>query len=373
MPVAAFASDSDAKLFETKAPNALLIEAQTGTVLYSKNPDSMIAPAALAKLMTMEVVFDAIKSGTIKLDQEFMVSENAWRTGGAPSRGSTMFAALGSRLTLGELIQGAIVQSANDACIIIAEGMAGSEEKFAELMNSRARKIGLSKSVFKNSTGLPADGQVVNLRELTLLARHIWRTYPDMYQTYSQPDFTWNKIFQRNRNPLLRLDIGADGLGTGYTEASGYAIIGSAERDGRRLFAALGGMTSEAERAQEASKLIAFGMDGFEETHLFDVGAIVGSAQVYGGDVAELPLKTLVPVEIFVPVADRSSVKVKLVYNGPLRAPISAEARIGNLQVWIENNLSQSFPLAAAKDLPLGSLRSRATDAALELAFGWLR
>jgi D-alanyl-D-alanine carboxypeptidase (penicillin-binding protein 5/6) len=371
--VPALAQAEGAKSFETKAPQAYLMEAKTGTVLFSKQPDTLIAPASLAKLMTMEVVFDALKSGRAKLDDVYTVSENAWRKGGAPSGGSTMFAALKSKLTLNDLIQGAIVQSANDACIIIAEGMAGSEEKFAELMNQRARAIGLTQSVFKNATGLPAEGQVVSLPELALLGRHIWQTYPDFYRVYAQPDFTWNKIFQRNRNPLLRLGIGADGVGTGFTEASGYAILGSAEQNGRRLFAAMSGMTSEAERAQEARKLLDYGMNGFEDSHLFDADAVVGIARVFGGALADVPLKTLDPVDVFIPLAEKSQLQVRLVYDGPLQAPIASGQPVGSLQVWIGDSIAKSFQLAAAEDVALGSLRSRAADAAHELAFGWLR
>src|SRR5688572_781109 len=212
-----------AQLFETKAKQAFMIDGETGTILFSKEPDALIPPASLAKLMTMEVVFNAIKAGRYTLDDTFQVSEHAWRTGGAGSGGSTMFAELKSTIRLGDLIQGVIVQSANDGCIIIAEGMAGSEENFAILMTERARQIGLERSVFKNSHGLPSEGQVVTARELVELARHIWREYPDFYKYYSQPQFTWNKITQRNRNPLLTMDIGADGMKTGYTEESGYA------------------------------------------------------------------------------------------------------------------------------------------------------
>ncbi|HEV7416450.1 MAG TPA: D-alanyl-D-alanine carboxypeptidase family protein, partial [Tianweitania sediminis] len=232
--------EPEAAGFDTVAPQAFMVDAATGTVLFSRDPDKLIPPASLVKLMTMEVVFHAVKTGQARLEDVYTVSEHAWRTGGAPSGSSTMFAALKSQLTLHELIQGVIVQSANDGCIIIAEGLAGSEAAFVELMNKRAAEIGLTRSVFKNSTGLPAEGQVVTLRELTQLGEHIWRTYPDFYKIYSQPDFTWNKIFQRNRNPLLRLEIGADGMGTGYTEASGYAILASAEQNGQRVFAALG-------------------------------------------------------------------------------------------------------------------------------------
>lgn len=200
---------ASAQMFETRAGQAFMVDAETGTILFSKDADKLVPPASLAKLMTMEVVFHNLKTGQNTLDDMFHVSENAWRTGGTNSGGSTMFAKLNSQIRLEDLIQGVVIQSANDGCIVIAEGMAGSEENFAALMNERARAIGLEKSVFKNSTGLPAEGQLVTMRELAQLAMHIWREYPDRYGYYSQRDFTWNKIKQRNRNPLLAMDIGS--------------------------------------------------------------------------------------------------------------------------------------------------------------------
>ena len=196
-------SGANAELFSTKAKEAFMIDAETGTILYSKDADKLIPPASLAKLMTMEVVFHAIKSGRLSLDDKFYVSENAWKKGGAGSGGSTMFAKVKSEVPLEDLIQGVIVQSANDGCIAIAEGMAGSEDNFATLMTERARQIGLTKSVFKNATGLPADGQFVTVRELVMLARHLWMEYPEFYHYFAEPEFTWNGIKQRNRNPLL--------------------------------------------------------------------------------------------------------------------------------------------------------------------------
>ena len=231
---------ASAQMFETRAGQAFMVDAETGTILFSKDADKLVPPASLAKLMTMEVVFHNLKTGQNTLDDTFHVSENAWRTGGTNSGGSTMFAKLNSQIRLEDLIQGVVIQSANDGCIVIAEGMAGSEVNFATLMNERARAIGLEKSVFKNSTGLPAEGQLVTMRELAQLAMHIWREYPDRYGYYSQRDFTWNKIKQRNRNPLLAMDIGADGMKTGFTEESGYAIVGSVNRDGKRLFVSYG-------------------------------------------------------------------------------------------------------------------------------------
>jgi D-alanyl-D-alanine carboxypeptidase (penicillin-binding protein 5/6) len=362
-----------AQLFETRAAQAFMIEAETGTILFSKDPDEPIPPASLAKLMTMEVVFHALKTGRLTMDDQFLVSEHAWRTGGAPSGTSTMFAELKSSIRLEDLIQGVIVQSANDGCIIIAEGMAGSEENFALLMTERARQIGLETSVFKNSTGLPAEGQRVTMRELAHLAMHIWREYPDYYRYYSQPDFTWNKIRQSNRNPLLRMDIGADGLKTGYTEESGFAIVGSAERDGRRLFAALSGMSSEAVRAEEARKILDWGMRAFRKQEIFAAGEVIGEAKLFGGEKGGLPLKAKAPVSIFVPITNRDRLVARIVYEGPIEAPVEEGTRVGALKVWIGDTLSQETPLFAAESVGVGSLHSRALDAIEELMIGWMR
>jgi D-alanyl-D-alanine carboxypeptidase (penicillin-binding protein 5/6) len=362
-----------AQLFETKAKQAFMIDGETGTILFSKEPDALIPPASLAKLMTMEVVFNAIKAGRYTLDDTFQVSENAWRTGGAGSGGSTMFAELKSTIRLGDLIQGVIVQSANDGCIVIAEGMAGSEANFAALMTERARELGLEKSVFKNSHGLPAEGQVVTVRELVALARHIWREYPDFYKYYSQPQFTWNKITQRNRNPLLTMDIGADGLKTGFTEESGYAIVGSVSRDGKRLFAALSGMTSERERAEEARKMLDWGMRAFKKTELFAEGDVVGEASVYGGEKSGVALRAEGPVSIFVPITNSDRLVARIVYQGPVVAPVEEGTRIGLLRVWIGDVLSQETPLYAAESVGRGALHERALDAIGELMVGWMR
>ena len=362
-----------AQLFETKAAQAFMIDAETGTVLFSKDPDKLIPPASLAKLMTMEVVFHAIKAGRHTLDDTFLVSENAWRTGGAGSGGSTMFAALKSTIRLEDLIQGVVVQSANDGCIIIAEGMAGTEENFARLMTERAREIGLTQSVFKNSNGLPAEGQVVTVRELALLGRHIWREYPEFYKYYSQPQFTWNKITQKNRNPLLAMDIGADGMKTGFTEQSGYAIVGSVSRDGKRVFAALSGMANERERAEEARKMLDWGMRAFQKVELFAAGEAVGEAEVFGGAKAGVALRAQGPVDIFVPITNSDRLVARIVYEGPLVAPVEEGARVGALRVWVGETMSQETPLYAAESVGLGSLHQRALDAVGELLVGWMR
>lgn len=373
LAIAVFPQHAFAQLFETRADTAFMIDAETGTVLLSKDPDKLIPPASLAKLMTMEVVFHAIKSGRLSLDDEFLVSENAWRTGGAPSGTSTMFAELKSSIRLEDLIKGVIVQSANDGCIVIAEGMAGSEENFAQLMTERARKLGLEQSVFKNSTGLPAEGQFVTVKELARLAMHIWREYPQFYRYYALPDFTWNKIKQSNRNPLLKMDIGADGLKTGYTEESGYGIVGSATRDGRRLFVALSGMSSPNVRAEEARKVLDWGMRAFEKREIFADGEVIGEAKLYGGAKGGVELKANGPVSIFIPITNRDRLIARIVYEGPVIAPVEAGTPVGALKVWIGDTLSQETPLFASENVGKGPLHRRALDAIEELLIGWLR
>jgi D-alanyl-D-alanine carboxypeptidase (penicillin-binding protein 5/6) len=371
--LAAAISTAHAQLFETRAKQALLIDAETGTVLFSKDPDKPIPPASLAKLMTMEVVFNAIKQGRLTLDDTFVVSENAWRRGGAMSGGSTMFAELKSSIRLEDLIQGVIVQSANDGCIIIAEGMAGSEENFARLMTERAREIGLTTSVFKNPHGLPAEGQIVTVRDLVRLGQHIWREYPEFYKYYGQREFKWNGILQRNRNPLLAMDIGADGMKTGFTDESGYAIVGSVAREGRRLFVAMSGMESDNERAEEARRILDWGIRAFERVDLFDEGEMVGEAKVYGGAKSGVKLTANGPLAIFVPITNRDRMIARIVYRGPVVAPIEAGAAVGSLKVWIGDTLSQETPLYAAESVAQGKLYERALDAVEELLVGWMR
>lgn len=362
-----------AQLFETRADTAYMIDAETGTVLFSKNPDKPVPPASLAKLMTMEVVFNAIKSGRLTLSDAFYVSEHAWRTGGAVSGTSTMFAEIKSSVPLEALIQGVIVQSANDGCIVIAEGMAGSEENFARLMTERARAIGLENSVFVNATGLPAPGQHVTMRDLVLLTAHMWREYPQFYKYYAQQSFSWNNILQRNRNPLLKMDIGAEGMKTGFSEESGYAIVGAVNRNGRRLFVAMSGLASENERAEEARKILDWGIRAFEKVEIFAADETIGRVSVFGGDRPDVALRARGPVKIFRPITNADRLSARIVYMGPVPAPVAAGTRIGTLKVWVGNTLSQETPLFAAEDVGVGELSDRALDAAGELLIGWLR
>ncbi len=362
-----------AELFETKAKQAFLIDGETGTILFEKDADAPIPPASLAKLMTMELVFNSIKRGERSLNDLIHISENAWRTGGAPSGGSTMFAELNSDIRLADLIRGVIVQSANDACIAIAEAFSGSEEKFAEAMTKRARELGLTRSLFKNSTGLPAQGQRVTMRELVVLGRHIWKEYPGFYPIYSEREFEWNKIKQRNRNPLLAMDIGADGMKTGFTEESGYAILGSSRRGGMRLFMALSGMASDKERAAEARKMLEWGAANFERRDLFKPGEPVGEAVVFGGVKSHVPLLANGGVSVLVPVANEELLKARVVYSGPLKAPVKKGTEVGTLRVFAGDRLMQETLVFAGEDIGVGPLSRRAKDAAIELMTGWIR
>jgi len=361
-----------AQVFSTAAKNAILIDADTNTVLFEKEADQAFPPASLAKLMTMEVVFNALKTGALKLTDTFVVSENAWKNGGANSGGSTMFAKLNSEIALEDLIQAVIIQSANDGCIIIAEGMAGSEIAFAGLMNERARALGLKGSNFTNATGLPDPLQYVTARDLAKLAQHIIREYPEYFRFYSQESFTWNEITQRNRNPLLSMGIGADGMKTGFTEESGYSIVGTVKRGEQRLIAVLGGMKTMSERAEESRKMLDWGSRAFEKLTLYEAGEVIGEASVYGGEKSGVGVVGNRPVEIYLPVGFRDRLRAQITYTGPLIPPVEAGAQIATLKVWVGDKLSQETPLYAGESVERGGLQRRSLDALKELAIGWL-
>lgn len=369
-PAALAQTAAPAPLIESKAAQVYLIEASTGTVLFSKNEKKSFAPASLAKLMTLEVVFDALTKGEIRPDTIYPVSEYAWRTGGAPSRTSTMFAAVKSLVPVADLIKGIAVQTANDGCLIIAEGMAGSEAKFVERMNARAAELGLTNSHFANATGLPHPDNRSTLVDLVKLARHLVETYPDLYQTFSLAEFEWNKILQRNRNPLL--PIGADGLGTGFAEESGFAIIASIARDGRRLFLGLSGAQTDKERTEEATRLLNWGFDGFEMRTLFKPGEVVGEASVYGGNPSKVPLVAHGPVEVYVPINNPERLQARIVYRWPLKPPVAADREIATLNILSGERPLVSVPLKSAQAVEVGTLRQRAWDAVIELLFFWI-
>ena len=359
--------------FQTGIPNAILIEPKTDSILFEKNADQPVEPASLAKLMTLEYVFNEIVHGRIKLTDEFTISENAWRKGGAPSHGSTMFAAIHSKVDLEDLIHGIIVDSANDACIAIAEALAGNEAAFGQMLTKRAHEIGLQHSTFTNSTGYSDPGLRVTVRDLAELARFIIKTYPQFYPYFAQHDFTWNKIHQLNRNPLFGMGLDADGLKTGETKDAGFGLVGSAVQDDRRLIVVLAGAKSDKERADEARKILDWGFHDFQTRILFAEGQDIGSAKVFGGTAGYVPLGAPSVISLLVPRNSDQQLTARIDYTGPVAAPISKGQPIGTLKVWRGDNLALEVPLQAAEDVGRGSMSRRAMDGAAELVIGLVR
>lgn len=358
--------------FVTEAKQVLLVEEETGSVLFEKNTSTPFTSASLAKLMTADVVLDAIKSGKLTLTQEFPVSEYAWRTGGAPSRTAAMFAAVRSRVPVEALLKGVMVQMANDACLILAEGMAGSEDAFVKLMNDRAVALGLKDSHFANATGLPNPDNKVSARDMVALAEHIKNTYPEFYKLYAQPDFEWNRIAQRNRNPLLGQAPGVDGLVAGYTDGEGYSIVASAEQNGVRLYLALAGSATDKTRQEDAARAFAWGFSAFEKRRLFEAGQTVGKASVYGGNPGEVSLVSPQAVDVYVPKDSVSRLTAKVVYRWPLRPPFAAGQEIARLHVMLGDKELRDLPLQAAEPSNVGPLMKRVRDAVVELLFSWV-
>ncbi len=356
----------------TDAPIAYLYDVESDATLFARLADLPSPPASMATLMTLELVFKAMRDGRLKPEDSFRITEDAWRRGGASSRGSTMFAKLNSNVPLPDLLRGLIVQSGADAAITLAVAVAGSEPAFADLMNARARELGLSRSTFRNATGLPDPTQKMTARDIARLALHLIETYPQDYKIFAEPEFTWNKITQRNRNPLLADYPGADGLKTGYTEDSGYGLVGSVEREGRRLIIVLNGLESAKQRAQEARKLLDWGFDAFNRRELFSEGEVVAEARVFGGSSLNVPLVASRRVELLTPKGDQTRLVARVSYDGPLAAPIAKGARVGTLRVWRADTLTLETPLLAGDDVPVGALSRRAFDGAVELVNGWV-
>jgi D-alanyl-D-alanine carboxypeptidase (penicillin-binding protein 5/6) len=359
--------------FQTSAPYAILIDADSGTVLFEKQADKLNPPASMSKLMTVEVVLHQIAQGKLKFEDEMTISENAWRKGGAPSGGSAMFAALNSRVSVKDLLHGVMIQSGNDACIALAEGIAGSELAFADMMNKRAKEIGLTQSQFTNSTGLHDANHNMTVRELARLAQHIIRTYPDQYKIYGEREFTWNKVRQQNRNPLLAMGIGADGMKTGFTKEAGYGLVGSAVNNNLRLIVIGNGFKSMKERGDEMRKLLEWGFRAFEARALFAAGETVGEAKMYGGEKGRVPLVSPTPVRLLVPRAMSEKLSAKVVYSGPVMAPVEAGKRIGTLKVSRGDNIVLEVPLQAGENVGTGSLQQRAFDAMGEMVINVFR
>lgn len=361
-----------AQNFETKAKFAALMDYESGTLLFHKSADEPLEPASMAKLMTVAVVFDELQRGRLSMDDEFFISEHAWRDGGAASGGSTMFAEVNSKIKVSDLLRSVIIQSGNDAAIALAEGIGGTEQTFAKLMNQLGREIGLTGSNFTNATGLPDPSQFSTARDLAILARFIIAQFPEYYPIFSEPDFTWNNIRQLNRNSLVEMGIGVDGLKTGHTEAAGYGTVVSTAAGGRRLIAVLHGLNSMTERAEEARKLITWGTRGFEKIPVFAAGDIVAHAAVYGGKEPQVGLVGKGAIDLFVPKGADNCPTATVTYRGPLIPPVQEGTEIGKLNVMCNGTVVQVTPLYAAETVEEGDLVRRAMDALKELALGWL-
>ncbi|CAI8394856.1 MAG: D-alanyl-D-alanine carboxypeptidase [PS1 clade bacterium] len=361
---------SPVRAFESAADYALVMDAETGVVLFEKNADAPMSPASMSKLMTVLMVFEALRDGVVEPDTKFRVSDDAWRRGGSASGGSTMFLNARSKVSVLDLLRGVVVQSGNDACIALAEGLAGSEDIFAELMTERAIELGLKNSSFANATGLPDPSHKMTARDLALLARIIIQDYSTYYSLFSERAFTWNGIRQNNRNPLLYADIGADGLKTGHTKESGYGLVASAEQGGRRLIVVLNGLTSKRARAAEARKMMNYGFRSFTSEVLVDSDDVVSELAVWHGAQGTV---SLVPDRLFKVVVPRGGMRrmaATVTYEKPVLAPIKKGDKLGMLRITLPGLMPQEMPLVAAEDVARGNMVSRAFDGLGYLLFG---
>ncbi len=357
VPMAATAGQA----VDTRARTAIVIDATSGAVLMEKDADRPIPPASMSKLMTIYMVFEALKSGKLSLNDEFRVSEAAWN-----KEGSKMFVREGDRVSIENLLRGVIVQSGNDACIVLAEGLTGTEEAFAKAMTVRAAEIGLENSSFRNSTGLPARGHDMSARDLATLAGKIIREFPEYYPIYSEREFTWEGIKQGNRNPLLGLDIGADGLKTGHTEEAGYGLVASAIRDGRRVILAITGLESVKARAEEAERLMNWAFREYETAKIFAAGETIDQAPVWIGATPTVPLVAVEDVWATTPFAAKDELSARLRYEGPVPAPVTKGQPIGELVIKAPDMAPVTVAVVAGADVEKGGFMAK-LGAAFEL------
>jgi serine-type D-Ala-D-Ala carboxypeptidase (penicillin-binding protein 5/6) len=331
---------------DTLARQAILVDADTGAVLLEKNPDERMPPSSMSKLMTMYVVFEMLRAGRLRMDQALPVSERAWRMGG-----SKMFVELNAQVRVEDLVRGVIVQSGNDACIVLAEAISGSEQQFAELMNETARRIGLRASVFRNATGWPDPEQRMTARDLTILARRIIADHAEFYRFYSERSFRFNNITQENRNPTLARVAGADGLKTGHTEEAGFGLTASARRGERRLILVVNGLPSMRARAEESERLLEWGFREFDNVVLFRAADTVEEVPVWLGERATVPLVGGRDIVLTVPRAWRQGLNVRVRYEAPVPAPVLRGAELGRLEVSGPGVPPMSVPLIAGADV----------------------
>ena len=335
-----------AAAFETSAKQMILVDDTTGAVMLEKNSEQSMFPASMSKLMTLYVVFEKLTEGNLSLDAQFRVSEKAWRMGG-----SKMFVELNSRVSVSDLLRGVIVQSGNDACIVLAEGIAGSEAQFAELMNTTAKKLGLGNSHFTNATGWPDPQHFTTAHDLAILAHGIIRDFPQFYPIFREKNFTYNGIKQGNRNPLLYTYTGSDGLKTGHTKASGYGLAASASRDGRRIIVVANGMGNVNERAREVERILDHGFTEYSNYTLFKAGDIVEQVEVWLGDKVNVPLIINHDLTVTLSRSERHDLKVKVLAPGPVPAPVQMGAEIAKLVVTASDRKPIELPLVAGIEI----------------------
>jgi D-alanyl-D-alanine carboxypeptidase (penicillin-binding protein 5/6) len=350
---------------DTGARQAILIEADTNSILYNNSADEVMYPASMTKMMTIYMLFERLKSGSLSLEDTFPVSEEAWRKGG-----SKMFVMVNDRVKVEDLIRGIIVQSGNDATIVVAEGLAGSEETFAQQMTAKARELGMAQSTFRNASGWPDPEHVTSAHDLARLALATIRNFPEYYHYYSELSFTYHDIKQSNRNPLLYKNIGADGLKTGHTEASGYGLTASAERNGRRLVMVANGYPSEKARSDGGERLIDWGFREFENYALFKAGETVIDAQVWLGEERTVAGIVKDALTITIPRKSRADMKVAIQYDEPLSAPIAAGSQIGTLVITAPDVETITLPVLAAQEVKQLGPMGRVGEALRHLVWG---
>ncbi len=351
----------------TLARQAFMVDPLTSTVLLFKDADKPMAPSSMSKMMTIYILFEELAAGRIKLDTKFRVSERARAMGG-----SRMFVEIGTEVSVDDLIHGIIVLSGNDACVVVAEGLSGSEESFAERMTKRGKELGMVRTVFKNSSGWPADGQQSTARDLAVLAWHTIEDFPKYYPYYAITDWTYNNIKQDNRNRLLRLVPGTDGLKTGHTEEGGYGQATSAIRDGRRLVLVVNGMTSMAERATETARLMEWGFREFSNTTVFRAGDTVTEASVWLGTAEKVPLIIPRAVAVTLPVGQSAQPRVVARFEGPLTAPVAKGTKVGTVAITLSDGRVTEYPLETGADVPRLGTFSRVATLLKHYLFGWL-
>ena len=352
-------------LHGSEAREAILMDADTHAILFEKNADVLMPPASMSKLMTVAMVMDRLADGSLKMEDTFPVSEAAWRM-----QGSKMFVELGAQIPVADLLRGIIVQSGNDACVVVAEGIGGDEQTFARMMTERARQIGLTHSVFRNSSGWPHPEHVMTARDLAILSDYIITRHKQYYSIFSEIDFTWHGIKQGNRNPLLYSFPGADGLKTGHTEEAGYGLVGSAVRDGRRLIVVITGMESDRKRGIEAARLLTLGFGEFDNYTLVKAGQKVEDADVWLGSVKKVPLVAAREVKLTLPRAARKELKVKLVYQAPLPAPLEKGAEAGVINITAPGMAPVSVPVVTGDEVEKLSFLSKIPAAFNYLMWG---